>query len=97
MNNSENEETREKAGGCEEKRKEIYVWQDIVDAENDWLRRIIDAECIYNRSENFRCAIEDSLYRQQLGGFLTVHDIAELRYFSTLWIQLLNTISSYQV
>ena len=84
-------------GDCEEKRKEIDVWQDIADAGNDWSRYIIDAECLHNRSGNLRCAIEDSLYRQQLDWFLTVHDIAELRYISNLWIQLLNTISSYMV
>ena len=34
VNNSENEETREKVGDCEGKGKEIDVWQDIVDAVN---------------------------------------------------------------
>ena len=37
VTNSENE----KVGNCEVKRKEIDVWQDIADAENDWSRRII--------------------------------------------------------
>ena len=62
VNNSENEETREQVGDCEEKRKEIDVWQDIADAVNDWSRRIIDAQCLHSRSEDFLCAIEDSLY-----------------------------------
>ena len=64
VNNSDNEETREKVCDCEEKGKEIDVWQEITDAVNDWSCRIIDAECLHNRSENFRWAIEDSLYRQ---------------------------------
>ena len=77
--------------------EEMDVWQDIADAVNDWSRHIIDAECLHSKSENLRCAIEASLCRQQLDGFLTVHDIAELRYISNLWVQLLNTISSYLV
>ena len=35
MGNSENEETGEKVGDCEEKRKGIDVWQNIADAVND--------------------------------------------------------------
>ena len=64
MRNSENEGTTEKVDDCEEKRKEPDVWPDIADAVNDWSRRIIDDECLHNRSENFRCVIEDSIYRQ---------------------------------
>ena len=43
-----------------------------------WSSQIQDSEISYNRSEDVRHTIE-SLRRQQLDGFLTAHDIAELR------------------
>ena len=74
-----------------------YVWHNIADAVNSWSCRILFAECLHTKSEDFRHAIETSLYRQQLDGFLSDHDAAELRYITYLWVQLLNSLSSYLV
>ena len=80
-----------------EEEKETDVWSDIVDALDNWTQRVIDAESRHNTSGNFQQQIEDSIRRQQLDGFLTSHDVAELRYITDIWIKLLNTISSYSI
>ena len=64
---------------------------------DNWSGRILDAEILHIKSENFRCAIEASLYRQQLDGFLSTHNITELRYIADLWIRLLHSISCYTI
>ena len=82
--------------GVEERRQDD-IWQIIADAANDWSRRIVDAECLHARSTDFRSNVESSLYRQQLDGFLSIHDVGELRYTTDLWVELLNSLSSYLV
>ena len=77
--------------------EETNVCQDIADALDNWSGRILDGEILHEKSENFRCAIEASLYRQQLDGFLSTHDITELRYIADLWIRLLHSISCYTI
>ena len=62
-----------------------------------WQGRILDGEILHEKSENLRCAIEASLYRQQLDGFLSTHDITELRYIADLWIRLFQSISCYTI
>ena len=73
------------------------VWQNIADALDNWSQRILDAETLHDRSENLRLAIESSLYRQSLDGFLTSFELAELLYIADRWIRLLHAISSYSV
>jgi hypothetical protein len=80
-----------------EERRQVDVWQNIADAANDWSRRLVDAECLHARSTDFRSTVESSLYRQQLDGFLSIHDVGELRYTTDLWVELLNSLSSYLV
>ena len=70
---------------------------DIADALDNWSGRTLNGEILHEKSENFRCAIEASLYRQQLDGFLSTHDITELRYKADLWIRLLHSISCYSI
>ena len=84
-------------GENEEEEKDTDVWSDIADALNNWSQRILDTESLHNILENFRQTIEDSLYKQQLDGLLSFHDIAELRYITDVWIKLLNAISCYGV
>ena len=80
-----------------EERRQNDIWQIIADAANDWSRRIVDAECLHARSTDFRSDVENSLYRQQLDGFLSIRDVSELRYTTDLWVDLLNSLSSYLV
>ena len=80
-----------------EERRQDDVWQNIADAAYDWSRRLVDAECLHARSTDFRSNVESSLYRQQLDGFLSIHDVSELRYTTDLWVELLNSLSSYLV
>ena len=40
--------------------------------------------------------INDQGY-QQLDGFLSIRDLGELRYTTDLWVELLNSLSSYLV
>ena len=80
--------------GCTDEKKED-VWQIIANAADDWSRRLVDAECLHKKSIDFRTNVENSLHRQQLDGFLSDHDTAELRYITNQWADLLNTLSSY--
>ena len=82
---------------CEkEEEKEEEVWQDIADALSNWSRRILDCVSRHRAtSENFRETVEESLWRQQLDGFITGHDLTELRYVADVWTNLLNAIFCY--
>ena len=77
--------------------EESDVWSDIEDALNRWTGRVLDVEARYSNRANFRQNIEEALRRQQQDGFLNHHDIAELRYIADLWVNLLNSISSYTI
>ena len=76
-------------------KRQADIWQNIADVAYDWSRRIVDAESLHARSTDFRSGIENSLYRLQLDGFLSTHDVGELRYITDLWVELLNSLSSY--
>ena len=76
-------------------KRQADIWQSIADAANDWSRRIVDAESLHARATDFRSGIENSLYRLQLDGLLSTHDVSELRYITELWVELLNSLSSY--
>ena len=69
----------------------------IESAFHRWTDHILDTESRYEKTRSYREAIEDSLRRQQLDGFLNHQDIAELSYIGDLWINLLNCISSYTI
>ena len=77
--------------------RETVVWSDIADALNNWTQRVLDAESRYTTSRNFHQLIEESIRRQQLDGFLSNHDITELRYITDVWVKLLNALSSYSI
>ena len=79
----------------EVERRQNDLWQNIADAAYNWSRRIVDAESLHARSTDFRSGIENSIYRLQLDGFLSTHDVGELRYTTDLWVELLNSLSSY--
>ena len=76
-------------------KRQADIWQNIADVAYDWSRRIVDEESLHARSTDFRSGIENSLYRLQLDGFLSTHDVGELRYITDLWVELLNSLSSY--
>ena len=76
---------------------QVDVWTDIEEALNRWTSQILDAESRYEKTTSFRENIEASLRRQQLDGFLSHHDISELRHVTNLWINLLNCSSSYTI
>ena len=82
---------------AEETEKSVDVWTYIANASNEWSHRVIDAEARHERSVNIRRTIEDSLYRQQLDGFLAPQDISELRYITDVWIKLLDAVSCYTI
>ena len=73
------------------------AWSDIGEALHRWTSQILDAETLRDKTASFRENIEASLQRQQLDGFLTTHDISELRYIADLWTNLLNCTSSYAI
>ena len=52
----------------EKEEEETDVWQDIADAIDNWSGRLLDGKISHEKSENFQCDIEASLYRQQLDG-----------------------------
>ena len=81
----------------EKEEEETDIWQAIADALDNWSGRILGSDILHENSEIFRCAIEASLYRQQLDGILSTHDISELRYIADLWIRLLHSISCYTI
>jgi len=81
----------------EVERRQNDLWQNIADAAYNWSRRIVDAESLHARSTDFRSGIENSIYRLQLDGFLSTHDVGELRYTTDLWVELLNSLSSYLI
>ena len=73
------------------------AWTDIGEALHRWTEQVLDAETRREKTASFRESIEASLQRQQLDGFLTTHDISELRYIADLWTNLLNCTSSYTI
>ena len=73
------------------------TWTDIEEALRRWMSQIVDAETRYEKTATFRENIEASLRRQQLDGFLSHQDIAELRYISNRRITFLNSTSSYTI
>jgi len=79
----------------EVERRQNDLWQNISDAAYNWSQRIVDAESLHARSIDFRSGIENSIYRLQLDGFLSTYDVGELRYTTDLWVELLNSLSSY--
>ena len=72
-------------------------WIDIGEALERWTDQILDAETRRSKTAGFRENIEASLRRQQLDGFLSAHDISELRYVADIWTNLLNCTSSYSI
>ena len=69
---------------CDKEEKEEDVWQDIASALEEWTQRILDSESRHRTTlGNFRETIEESLRREQLDGFLTAHNLTELRYIAT--------------
>ena len=76
----------------------VDVWQDIATALNNWTQRILDVESrCNNKAASFRQTIEESLRRQQLGGFPDDNDLCELRHIADLWTSLFQAISCYTV
>ena len=71
------------------------MWSDIANALNEWTQKLLDTETCYHKTENFQESIELSLRRQQIDGFINEQDMAELRYIKDLWVNLLNSISTY--
>ena len=73
------------------------VWLRILDALNNWSYRILDVESRHHRSMSFRDRIEELLNRLQQDGFLSHHDLSELRYIAGLWSNVLNALSCHTI
>jgi len=73
------------------------AWNDIYEALDRWSQSILDAESLRDKTEDIRLKIENSIHRQQIDGFLSHFDAAELRYVGDLWIRLLHAIASYDI
>ena len=89
------EEKREITPCHNDENEASNVWNDIASALNDWTQKLLETETSYFKTETFRETIESSLQRQQLDGFINDQDLAELTYIKDLWINLLNSISTY--
>ena len=75
----------------------VDVWQSIADAVDNWSRRILDVECLHDRSNSFRTLIETSIQRLALDGFLSAFELNELRDIADKWLKLLDILSSYAI
>ena len=72
----------------------------IANAAGDWAGKILDAECWIDvevgfDGKYFRSALETAIKRQEIDGFLSLHEAAELYYIADVWWQLLRHISIY--
>ena len=90
LNEKKVEDTSQVVGKEEET---ADAWQDIATALGNRTQRILDNDSPHTASKTFRQTIEEALRRQQLDGFLTAHDIAELQYITDLWTNLMNATS----
>ena len=70
---------------------------DIEEAWNRWLNSILDFESRYKKTASLRANIESSLSRSQQDGFLCHQDVSELKYIADLWLNLLDSFSTYKV
>ena len=91
----EDDEKREITPCHNDENETSNIWNDIASALNDWTQKLLETETSYFKTETFKEAIETSLQRQQLDGFINTQDHAELTYIKDLWINLLNSISTY--
>ena len=71
------------------------MWNDIASALNDWTQKLLETENSYFKTGTFRETIETTLQKQMLDGLINTQDLAELTYIKDLWINLLNSISTY--
>ena len=71
------------------------MWSDVANALNSWTQKLLDTETYHHKTDNFQENIEASLRRQQIDGFINEQDMSELRYVKNLWVNLLNSISTY--
>ena len=72
----------------------------IADAAGDWAGKILDAECWIDvevgfDGKYFRSALETAIKRQEIDGFLSLHEAAELCHITDIWLQLLRHLSIY--
>ena len=75
----------------------VDVWQSIADAVDNWSCRILDVECLHDRSKSFRTLIETSIHRLTLDGFLSTFELNELCNIADKWLKLLDILSSYAI
>ena len=69
---------------------------DIEEAWNRWLNSILDFESRCKKTASVRANIESSLSRSQQDGFLCHQDVSELKYIADLWLNLLDSFSTYK-
>ena len=91
----EDDEKREITPCHNDENEASNMWNDIASALNDWTQKLLETKTSYFKTETFQAAIETSLQRQKLDGFINTQDLAELTYIKDLWINLLNSISTY--
>ena len=73
----------------------VDVYQNVVDEVNDWACRILDAESLLQRATSFSYAINTSIHRLEIDGFLSFLEANELRYIANIWMQILQLLSNY--
>ena len=73
----------------------VDVYQNVVDEVNDWACRILDAESLLQRATSFCYAINTSIHRLEIDGFLSFLEANELRYIANIWMQILQLLSNY--
>ena len=75
----------------------VDVWHLIANVVDNWSRKIIDVESLHKRCDSLRTSLEDSIYRQELDGFLPTFELSELHATKDKFIRLLHALSSYSV
>ena len=85
--------TPEKAN--EEFEYSIDIYQSILEALKSWSSKILDYESMRESKPSFRYAINISIRRLEIDGFLSLFEANELRYISEIWMELLQLVLNY--
>lgn len=84
-----------------EKRKDDEVINILNDDLSEvwirWADSLLDFETKFKETATLREKVEASLIRQQQDGFIGYQDVIELKYISHVWINLLNSLSTYTI
>ena len=68
------------------------ILQLISNALDDWAVRVLDTECLHEKSASFHKTVESSIEKLTLDGFLVISASSEIRYIADLWTRLSTAI-----